>query len=333
MTEVYRYERPIQSVFELLGEDEQALTDSLGWALAKSPELLHEFLARSCGIDCGPDDLSDATVHLQRSAVEGGFTDIEIKLPGMIHLIVEAKKGWILPTEEQLRNYRPRFRNDPVQAFVVLTEASEDYARRSGLSDHIEGIPVKQLTWGEILNLAETARRDASHAGKRMLDELIGYLGRATQMRRVDSNWVYVVALSYERPEWSGLSFVDIVRGKNLYFHPYEKNWPAEPPNYMGFRYDGRLQSIHYVEDYEITKDLSTRIPEIRAGFPGEDFFLYHLGPAIVPPGEVRSGNLFGSARVWCILDTLLTSPTVADAIRVSEDRIRSGRWQRWSGE
>ncbi|MCG2728873.1 MAG: hypothetical protein L6276_01100, partial [Acetobacterium sp.] len=46
------------------------------------------------------------------------------------------------------------------------------------------------------------------------------------------------------KPESFGLSWIDIVEKRNKYFHPMGMNgWPKEPPNYIAFRYYGKLQS------------------------------------------------------------------------------------------
>ena len=90
--------------------------------------------------------------------------------------------------------------------------------------------------------------------------------------------------------------------------------WPKEPPNYLGFRYRGRLQAIHHVEGYAVRLAPWERIPELagRVEVPEHDQFDFELGPAIHPEHVVRTGNLFRAQRVWCALDLLLTSETIA---------------------
>ena len=52
------------------------------------------------------------------------------------------------------------------------------------------------------------------------------------------------------------------------------------------------------------------------------DYFVYRLGPAIVPAKEVKTGNIYRSGRVWAMLDTLLTCDTISEARNVSNQRI-----------
>ena len=72
------------------------MTFALGWGLARSPRLLSELLA-TLGIH-GVDP-NECVVNLQRHDALGGFTDIELTAGGRLHLILEAKRGWSLPSE------------------------------------------------------------------------------------------------------------------------------------------------------------------------------------------------------------------------------------------
>lgn len=54
-----------------------------------------------------------------------------------------------------------------------------------------------------------------------------------------------------------------------------------------------------------------------------ETHFVYELGPAIIPPKDIRTGNkIVRSNRVWAQLDTLLTSDTITEAMEISKARI-----------
>lgn len=115
------------------------------------------------------------------------------------------------------------------------------------------------------------------------------------------------------------------MKRKHRYFHPIgggRGGWPKEPPNYIAFRYNGKLQSIHHVEGYEVFTNPHEKFPEI----PEEKWsphFLYRLGPAFVPSKEVRTGNIYPNGRVWCMLDTLFTCDTISAARDLSQKRER----------
>ena len=86
------------------------------------------------------------------------------------------------------------------------------------------------------------------------------------------------------------------------------------PPNYVGFRHHGRLQSVHHVNSFEVVEDLSkyNRLWVETVS----DHFVYRLGPPMRPPREVRTGNIYRNGRVWCAIDTLLSGEfdTISDA-------------------
>ena len=110
------------------------------------------------------------------------------------------------------------------------------------------------------------------------------------------------------------------------YFHPVgggAGGWLKEPPNYFGFRYDGKLQQIHHVDDVEVTQRPRDFLP----GFgPEYDFetphYLYTLGPPITPPHEMKNGRVTRALRVWAALDLLLTCDTISDARDKTNERL-----------
>jgi hypothetical protein len=93
--------------------------------------------------------------------------------------------------------------------------------------------------------------------------------------------------------------------------------WTATPPNYIGFRYDGALQSIHHIVNTTVTKDLAEiAAPGVLPSLPVADpHFIYELGPAIRPSASVPNGaRITRSIRVWAAIDALLTSSSISDA-------------------
>ena len=143
-------------------------------------------------------------------------------------------------------------------------------------------------------------------------------------MQKIDSNLAYIVSLGSGKPPKWGIGWIDIVTKKLRYFHPVgggRSGWPVDPPNYLGFRYYGQLQSLHHVEGYEVFTDPHKYFPEI----PTDDWgphYLYHLGPAFAPSVVVRTGNIYPSGRVRCALDTLFTAKTISDARDITNKRM-----------
>jgi hypothetical protein len=315
----------IESVFELLGSKENDVSFSVGWALANSSSFLATFL----NLVVSPNtklDVHAAQVRLQVNESKKGITDIEIEIPAHVFLIIEAKRGWNLPPVEQLKTYAQRksFRNSsaPLKKLIALTECSQQYATANLGFDQIKGIPVVSLSWKQIFECSHAAYKKGTHTEKRLLWELSIYLQRIMTMQKIESNLVYVVSLgSRNPPEWQ-IGWIDIITKKGHYFHPVgERGFPADPPNYLAFRYHGQLQSIHHVERYEVFTDPHTHFREI----PSVDWnphYLYHLGPAFAPEKVVKTGNVYPSGRVWCSLDTLFTESTIFAAKELTKKRM-----------
>ena len=320
MSELYLHNKPIDSLFRLLGEDENDITYSVGWALHRSKSFLRLFLKEAIGAQFGS---SGPAIYLQHHRHKKGITDIEIKVPGQLHLIAEAKKGWALPKKMQLKKYASRMENaiEPIRRIVVLSECSKQYAEHHLNVRQINGIPVSSVSWRRIVRVAKSAIKNGTNVEKRHLVELISYLERVTTVQDLESNWALVVVLNSGTKKGWGISWIDIVEKRKRYFHRMGENgWPKEPPNYMAFRYKGKLRSIHHVESYEVTTNLHKHIPEIPRKKGNLDF-IYKLGPAIKPTKEVRNGNIYGNARLKAMLDTLLTCRTIEEAVKVSKKR------------
>jgi len=318
MPELYLHKRPVQSVFSLLGENENDITYSIGWAFSRSPNLLFRFLETIFG-DIKDYDSEKFVISLQEHKTDSGITDIEIR--GLdIHVIVEAKRGLWLPSEKQLRLYLPRFANSTAKrvAFVTMAECSKEYASHL-LPPKIDNVPVCHFSWKQIGLL--TNFREGTHAEKHLMEELRNYLATIVSMQKQDSNWVYVVSLGGEFID--GLPFIDIVTKRKKYFHPVGGNgWPKEPPNYLGFRYWGELQSIHHVENVQVIDNFHPHFPEHPDEQTDHPLFLYDLGEPIVPSKTIPTGNIYASGRKWAMIDLLLTSNTIAEACDASKLRL-----------
>lgn len=321
MAELFLHKRKVASVFHLLGEHENDITYSMAWALSQSPRFLNTFLKQTIGFNADPDKV---TIRLQHHEKQAGITDIEIESPGLFFLIVEAKRGWNLPSLKQLQIYACRrsftTSDGAVKRILPLSDCNREYALHAYGCNKIAGIDLQPTSWKEMVTLAQQAQKSASHAEKRLLRELLTYLRGLMNMQDIDSNWVYVVSLGPGTPEGWSISWIDIVKKKRAYFHPVGGTWPKEPLNYVGFRYNGKLQSIHHVEKADIFKDPHDKFPEIPSvNWPPH--FLYKLGPEFAPAREVKTGTIYPNGRVWCMLDTLFTSQTISQARDISKMR------------
>lgn len=317
----------IETIYQLLGDKENDITRAIAWTLKKCPSFLCAFTGRIHSEKIDPESTTILYQQFEKTGSENGYTDLEITDETTFHIILEAKRGWILPGRAQLTKYayRPSFINgrSPNKYIVTVSECSQDYANSYlPFKETDNGIPVSHISWKELKTLTETARAGANHEQKHLLEEFAKYLGGIMSMQNKTSNYVYVVALKNQNMEGKDFSWVDIVNKTQHYFCPVGVNgWPKEAPNYIGFRYGGRLQSIHHVEGYTITKNVHDVIDIMPDEDWETDHFVFNLGPAIVPAKTVKTGNIYPSGRVWAMIDTLLTCDTISEARDLSQQR------------
>lgn len=311
-----RYGRPVGSIFDLLGTKEDDMTYALGFVASRSAAFASR-LMRAAG---GPnDDGKGGLVRLQEVDREGR-TDVEIEWAERLHIVFEAKRGPWLPTTKQLEKYVPRLRKvgAPMQRLVAVTNAPDDYAEKA-LPKTIGDVPLVHLSWSEVRRLARAAKPGETNRNKSLLDEFDVYLKGILGMENVRSNMVYVLSLG-SGSAW-GLNFKEVALKRSAYFDPVAR-YRAGLPNYIAFRYDGRLQSIHHVEKADIFENPRHvfKDAEDKKEIP---HYLFRLGPPIVPAHEVKNGPSIRQAnRVWCMLDLLLTSATITDALKETKRRL-----------
>jgi hypothetical protein len=313
--------REVHNIFHLLGDDEDSISQAIAWGFANAPALLSLFLKRVAGLR---GDHAEVQIRIHRYESGGGITDIELVLPGLAHVIIEAKRGWVLPSAAQLKLYanRPSFSSSRacVKKILTMSECSQPYAKAHLPLTAIGSTPVEHVAWADVITDARAAEAQSGHAEKRLLRELADYLRLVMTKQQKDSNLVFVVSLAGHTEQGWTTSWIEIVTKYSRYFHPVGNRWPKDPPNYIAFRYRGRLQSIHHIDEYEVIENLKNACRGI-ADSPVDPHYLYKLGPAIIPSREVKNGAVYPSGRLWCAIDTLLTSTTVSEARDRTRDR------------
>jgi hypothetical protein len=306
-----RYERPVLSVFDLLGDSENDMTAALGFVLASSESLLRRLACRIL-----PDaDVSTLIIRIE-TPDKLGRTDLELD-GGTELAVIEAKRGWLLPGEVQLRNYVPRVHQRGAGVLVSLSNASAEWAGYI-LPREIDGVELKHLSWSDVRADVAAARREARGRERIWLDEMHDYLEGAVRLRDIADSWTYCVVVSTSRPGDGGSrTFRDFVVQENTYFHPFGwgGGWPKTPPNFLAFRWDSQVQRIHRVTGSQVVPNLQTLWPDIpvTADDTGRPYVVYQLGPPL-PGTPISSGRTYRATRLWVLLDTLLTAGSLAAA-------------------
>ena len=330
---LHRAGMPIDSVFGIHGTDENDLSGAFAFALRSSPNLLDAVIQ-----DIVPRVSAQGvstSIHVQTSRENLGITDIEIHISGRALIIFEAKKGAVSPSSDQMKKYAKVCHESglPVTCLVTLTN-QEVFAGQVPKEWSLLGVPVYPRSWRWLRGLVREARqRERGIITKNILHQLQAFLEGFMGLERAYRNEVYVLSLARgAAPNWS-TTWIDIVDKHSRYFYPADgKTWPS-PPNYLGFRYGGRLQSIHHVDSYEIVDDVRKSFPGSERGPKWGMTYLFHLGPAFRPNHVVPNGPRIRRAmRVWCMLDTLLTSATISDALALTERRRKEAEVEEENG-
>jgi hypothetical protein len=311
-----RYGRDTSAVFDLLGRGEVDLTAALGWTLSRSPLLLRALWAR-LGL---PSDPGDVELALEVADAEGR-TDLEL-VAAAVTVIIEAKKGWLLPGEAQLTKYLPRLSPERPGLLVSLSDSSSAWAARV-LPDRLEGVPVRHLPWDDVRADLRTALRDARGAERQWLTELSTYLAGATAVRDPAEQWVYCVVINDKSPGGGGPhTFREVVQKHRLYYHPFAAGggWPKRPPILMAFRWGGLLRQVNRISGDHVVETLQEEWPTIPVTATTViPHIVYHLDRDIPIP-EIPTTGVYRARRVWVLLDQLLTAPTLLDAEQWSRE-------------
>jgi len=185
----------LNNVFALNGDDENSATYAFSWALSKSPALLCETI-----YDLVEDGVASEQIFIeaQKYGQDKGFTDIEIFIRNVCHIIFEAKRYWELPATAQLEKYANRLETSHVPKLLIvsLSAASQEYARRR-LPCTIGNIPLQHRSWADIHNLVLRADSNTKLREEKLwLREFETHLRGYVSVRNQQDNWVYVVALS-----------------------------------------------------------------------------------------------------------------------------------------
>jgi hypothetical protein len=307
------------NVFRLCGNNENSVSFALGWTLERSAVYRSLVSKEMFNEDF---DVSEMEIAMQEHGEDGGYTDIEMKSGCQFQAIVEAKRSWVLPSSKQFERYLPRLvAGGAKHQLLVSVGAANQVYSHSRLPGNIRGVKVIHLSWGDLQRLARIASTQASRFEEKLwLHQLTAHLKEFASMGRQNDNKVFVVALSsVPLVEGKKYTSIDAVEKHQCYFHPVGDGYPKEPLNYIGFRYRGRLQSVHHVDAFEIAKDVSKCN---RAWCKTtKDHFVYRLGPPMLPKQEIRTGNLFRAQRVECAIDTLLSG--AFDTVRAAYDETK----------
>jgi hypothetical protein len=319
-SEIVRHGKAVESAFDLLGTQENDITAALGFTASRSPRLLERFVRLVL-----PALAVDGASVRMEARDDQGRTDLEIVTPTNL-VVVEAKRGWNLPTVSQLARYAPRVRAHGAGSLVTLSDCSDAWASLR-LPTTVDGVEVVHVPWATVrVELQEALA--ASRGGERVwLQELRSYLRRAIKVRDPADGWAFCVSVSASKPGGGGSrTFLDFVQNDGVYFHPFGwgQGWPKTPPNFFALRWQGKVQQVRRVLSHEIVPNLQSRWPDIPVTPTTDKPCVVHtLGPPL-RTDPLPSGRSYRANRIWVLIDQLMTATSLAEA-RLESERLTTG--------
>ena len=320
MSELVAFRREVRTPFGLLGTKENSLTFALGFMLKLSPELLQQVLIKIGVKWIRKSSFKDLTIKLQDNHEEG-ITDIELIIPNKLHVIIEAKIGHDIPSQQQCEKYLPRL-VAPKKKLVILQNVQFQHKITQYINNNaqFDGI-LTGLYWADILENAIKllSFHKVDQIEGYWLRNFINYIKEEYQLEAYTCE-VWIVPTSKNELWPGGLSFYDThtipnsSTGKRIYYRGDndKANWR---PLYMAFRSRG-FDEVYRVIDIQYDRNPILDVPEfinMQDPWPNEPHTIWYLGEPIKLPHKIETGGVVGSAHVTCDFDLLLTCKNLAE--------------------
>ena len=271
-------------------------------------------------------NLQPARVFYQRHGEDrkAGITDIEIEIPGRIHVIIEAKIRAAFPDFKQCQKYLGRFNTaTPQKRLSLLIDAADigiidEYRARN---PSFKGLLVP-LLWANIYDDAQLIlRRSRDSVERYLLSELCSFIEEEYYMRSFEEE-VWVVPLGI-KPLWQGgLSFYDIPLQHKIYFHPTRRS--RRKAIYFAPRAFGRVQHVQRILKIEYNKTPQQYISQLsKMPWGSGSCTIFHLSEPVKLPKPIRSGNIRNRVA-YCDFDLLVNAQTIGEAHKETMNRRKS---------
>ena len=220
---------PVQSIFRLVGSDEDALTYALGFLLSRDADFCRA-LTRQLGVKARNLFNLGYAVHLQE-VTEPGFGRRDIVIEGSgTRIVIEAKIGGAEPSAEQLLKYGSEdglWTQYTTGVVVALTQVKLSAATRKSVRSKLEqkGIQFFEVRWHQVSELVLRHRpSDDSPITKFLFEEFIRYARSDYRMGYHDAE-ISVQDVNQLNAEIykEGWIYVTDLKDKKapLYFAPY----------------------------------------------------------------------------------------------------------------
>ena len=322
MPSLRAYGRIVETPFGLLGTDENSLTFALGYTMQQCPRLL-QMLLKDIGLSgFHLNTLLGAEISLQKYRKEGN-TDIEIIVPGRLHLIIEAKVGLNIPALAQCKKYIKALKSskEKERKLVILLEVDTlptlD-AYRCQDNDCAEFLLAYQ--WVKLLDMRHILPDELSedtNEGK-WIRAFFGFLDKEYTMKSY-TNEVWIVPANSIRPLWlGGWTLYDTHLKGKIYYRARKDGFTNRKPLYIALRTAGKVKNIQRVEGIEHDVAPIDRLPQFdntKEPWVRQPHTIWHLSEPVPLPQPIPSGDPSMRARhVCCDIDILLSSSSIREA-------------------
>lgn len=230
--------------FDLLGDDENALSKAFTFVLASGPKAYIEFM-KYLGFPYirKKSYFPLAQIEIQKKREEG-VTDIEFYVKGEYHIIVECKinKNKI---KSQRKQYIPSF-DGKVKTKLLCFITQE---RESNLLIE-EGIKIRYSSWLDILDIFDKKE----FCEDKLISEFLKFAQRSYKMKTIREILIQDLSIprAINRFKRNNLYVRDETYGNPLYFAPYfTRN--SKQPEREGISYLSKVLGVLTIIPSEIT--------------------------------------------------------------------------------
>lgn len=295
--------------FDLLGNDETALSKAFAYVLAKERSSLFAFL-RYLGIHTQDTtkNYRATTVETEHSRRGGrGRTDIEILKSRAYHIIVECKVG-TGKVAAQRTKYLGCFADVPHRVMCFITQV------RDTNKEKCNGIIIRHLSWLDVLDLFEKSRLQANP----LVRQFMSYAIRTHKMKAQKEILVQDLSNPIELLRWKkyGVYRRDVTFGTPLYFAPYFTRSVATDIG-TGMKYLSPVLGVltlnprhvrEYLTDIQSFTNDKQKVQKwiqgvelVNRGHQGEEYTFYFLGdPVDLPRPLLKDGAVKkGRGKNW----------------------------------
>jgi hypothetical protein len=235
--------KSILNKFDLLGNDENALSKAFAFILGKEPIALFTFL-QILGVPIKNTDKNfrEISIEIEKWRVEGRV-DIDIMFSSKFHIIVESKIKWNR-VKEQKNQYLPTFdQKCPIKILCFITQ-EHDINRES-----IKGIKIINVSW---FNIGELYNNKKFYENQ-LIQEFLHFTTKNYKMKELKEILIQDLSNKTEIERFKEYRIYrrDQTFGSPLYFAPYFTN-QAKQEEGTGICYLAKILGILTLNPLEI---------------------------------------------------------------------------------